>query len=43
MEFLKESDLEVFDKNTLSYHARKLVVYEKDYELLKVCSENDFK
>lgn len=43
MEFLKESDLEVFDKNTLSYHARKLVVYEKDYELLKVCSESDFK
>ena len=39
---LEHNDLERFEKNILSYHARKMVVYEKDYSLLPVKIEDDF-
>lgn len=39
---ITEDDLEKFEGNNISYHARKLVVYEKDYSLLPVKNESDF-
>lgn len=32
---LTSSDLEQFERNPISYYARKLVLYEKDYQLLQ--------
>lgn len=32
---LTSSDLEKFERNPISYYARKLVLYEKDYQLLQ--------
>lgn len=40
--FLKKDDLDQFEGNNISYYARKLVVYEKDYSLLPIKNENDF-
>ena len=37
-----QNELEKFEKNIISYHARKLVVYEKDYSLLPIKTEKDF-
>ena len=39
---IEQNELEKFEKNIISYHARKLVVYEKDYSLLPIKTENDF-
>lgn len=39
---LTESDLEKFEGNIISYHARKLVIYEKDHSLLPLKTEHDF-
>jgi ubiquinone/menaquinone biosynthesis C-methylase UbiE len=39
---LEHNNLEKFEKNILSYHARQLVVYEKDYSLLPLKTEKDF-
>lgn len=39
---LEQKDLEKFEGNNISYHARKLVVYEKDYSHLPIRTENDF-
>jgi len=41
-EKLKESELKPFEGNVLSYHARKMVIFEKDYNLLPVKKEDDF-
>jgi ubiquinone/menaquinone biosynthesis C-methylase UbiE len=41
--FLKKGDLDQFEGNNISYYARKLVVYEKDYSLLPIKNESDFK
>jgi ubiquinone/menaquinone biosynthesis C-methylase UbiE len=40
--FINESDLIPFLGNKLNYHSRKLVIFEKDYELLPVYTESDF-
>ena len=42
IEYISKSQLEMFEKNYLSYHARKLVIYEKNYDLLPSRTENDF-
>ena len=39
---IEESDLKKFELNKLSYFARKLVVYEKNYNLLPIKSQIDF-
>jgi ubiquinone/menaquinone biosynthesis C-methylase UbiE len=42
VEFIKESQLTPFLGNHLSYHARKLVIFKKDYDLLPIFQESDF-
>ena len=39
---ISEEDLKPFDENIVSYHARKLVVYEKDFSHLPIKTEIDF-
>ena len=39
---ISENDLEPFLRNELNYHARRGVIFMKDYELLSVLSEADF-
>ncbi len=42
LELINESDLKPFLGNNLSYHARKLVIFKKDYNLLPIYQELDF-
>lgn len=39
---LTSSDLENFERNPISYYARKLVLYEKDYAFLPEKDQHDF-
>jgi hypothetical protein len=39
---LKEKQLSPFT-NYINYHSRKMVVFKKDYNLLKIRTENEFK
>ena len=41
-EFLTDADLTPFLQNRLNYHARKMVVFKKNYELLPLHIEGDF-
>lgn len=42
LEFINESDLIPFEGNIKNYHARKMVVFEKNFNLLSVRSEEFF-
>jgi SAM-dependent methyltransferase len=42
LEFISESQLRPFLGNQLNYHARKLVIFKKDYNLLPLHQESDF-
>ncbi|MDP2816158.1 MAG: hypothetical protein Q8O19_05720, partial [Rectinemataceae bacterium] len=37
-----EDALQPFLNNEINYHARKMVVFEKDFELLPLLSQSDF-
>lgn len=39
---LTSSDIAPFDGNRLSYHSRRMVVFEKDYDLLPLLNEESF-
>lgn len=39
---INEKELDLFEKNILSYHARKMVVFEKNYEALPIKENKDF-
>ena len=42
IEHLKDTELKSFEGNKLSYYALKMVVFEKDYDLLPLKKEDDF-
>ena len=42
LKILKKKQLDPFSRN-INYHSRKLVVFKKDYNLLKIRSKNEFK
>lgn len=39
---INEEDLKPFKNNFISYHARKGVLFKKNYNLLPLCNENEF-
>ena len=40
---INEKDLKPFEQNILSYHARKPVIFEKDYDFLPVKEAASFR
>jgi ubiquinone/menaquinone biosynthesis C-methylase UbiE len=40
---INEKDLKPFEKNILSYHARKTVIFEKDYDFIQVKDSASFR
>jgi hypothetical protein len=43
LHMINEKDLEPFEQNILSYHARKTVVFERDYDFLPVKEAASFR